>query len=101
MARSSSKEVGLRWETIIRKQRESGLTIARWCRENQVLASAFHYWKGKLCIQFPIDRRNFLELVDEKRTGIIIECANFRICVDSNFNSETLRQCLTLLRQIC
>ena len=97
MARVSSQEECLRWETIIRKQQISGLSIARWCRENKVLASTFHYWKGKRTLV----SNNFLELTDQKQRGIIIERGNFRISVESGFDSEVLRQCLALLREVC
>ena len=97
MPRLSSRTHQLRWEALIRKQQESGLSVARGCRENQIVPSTFHYWKGKLQL---LTRNNFLELAHEK-TPIAIECNHFRIRVEHGFDPDILKQCLVLLRQVC
>ena len=42
----SSKHEMLRsqWLQLINEQQESGLSIRRWCRENNVTASQYYYW---------------------------------------------------------
>ena len=40
---SPSPEKRLEWETKLRQQKESGLSVDRWCRENQVTSTAFYY----------------------------------------------------------
>jgi hypothetical protein len=37
-----------RWRTLVAEQRRSGLTIAAFCLDRQLAASAFHYWKREL-----------------------------------------------------
>jgi hypothetical protein len=45
---SPSAEKRLEWETKLRQQKESGLSVDRWCRENQVTSTSFYYWKERL-----------------------------------------------------
>ncbi len=33
------------WQRIIKEQKESGLSIREWCRENDVSHSKFYYWQ--------------------------------------------------------
>jgi hypothetical protein len=40
---SPSAEKRLEWETKLRQQKESGLSVDRWCRENQVTSTSFYY----------------------------------------------------------
>lgn len=37
-----------RWRALVAEQRRSGLTIAAFCLDRQLAASAFHYWKREL-----------------------------------------------------
>ena len=36
------------WRGVLERQRESGLSIRRFCREHQVSEASFHSWKRKL-----------------------------------------------------
>ena len=40
-------EKKIEWEEKIRQQRESGLSIERWCEQNQIATHVFHYWKTR------------------------------------------------------
>ena len=105
MAKSFSVEKKQLWKENILKQRESGLSVAAWCRENNFNTHTFGYWQGKL---FPkkLDSSSFTEIKDKndpknfviKGSGIIIECQGIHIRLDKQFDSSVLRQCLEVLR---
>jgi hypothetical protein len=85
------------WEEKFRRQKESGFSIDRWCRENQIPPHAFYYWKERLFPKSMIDSLSFTELSNAKTTGITIECRNLRIRLDRQFDPIVLGQCLSIL----
>jgi len=61
MSTRISTEKELEWKNLIEQQRQSGLPIEKWCRQNQVRSSTFYYWKDKF---FPkqLQKASFTEL---------------------------------------
>lgn len=55
------------WMNIIRERQDSGLTIARWCKENHVTPSNYYYWlkrvKQAACDSLPIKSSIACQLV--------------------------------------
>lgn len=99
MVKPLSEEQRREWAKKLRQQYESGLSVLKWCRENQVSLNAFYYWKHKLSAQF-IDRSSFTELVDTKATPLVLEYREIRIHLDKDFDPQTLKRCLKTLREI-
>lgn len=99
MFKPSSSEKIHAWEERILQQQTSGLSIDRWCRENQVAVCQFHYWKGKL---FPrqITHASFAELPHAKGVGLMVECNSIRIHLDSDFDALTLKRCLAIIKEV-
>jgi len=99
MPRSNLKTERLKWEDIIYQQKASGKSISAWCRENQILARSFFYWRAKF---FPkeINRDCFTELVENKNTDIKLEYLGISISLDENFNTEALKKCLKVLKEM-
>jgi hypothetical protein len=57
------------WEERIKNQNDSGLSIRRWCIEQQIEPRHYYYWKNRL---YPRNRKfTLLELKAEKETGVI------------------------------
>lgn len=98
MSKPPSPEKQHEWDEKFRKQRESGLSIDRWCRENQVQPHAYYYWKERLYPK-PL-RLSFAELSDARGTGIAIEHRNLRIHLDKHFDPSVLKRCLSVLMGI-
>jgi predicted methyltransferase len=98
MFKPSTPEKIRGWKEKIFQQQNSGLSIERWCKEKQVTVCQFHYWKSKL---FPkqINASSFTELVDTKNVGITIECDGLRIHLDPNFDTVTLKRCLSVIKE--
>ena len=86
------------WEEKIQEQKTSGFSIAKWCRDNQVVEHAFYYWKKRLLHQQKMSRDNFSELTltDPKGCTIDIECESVLI----HLKSPTLKQCLKILKEL-
>lgn len=95
-----SPEQKLDWAEKIRKQQESGLSIEKWCQQNQIPTHQFHYWKARLLPQSKVTRANFKEITAREGTGITLEYQAVRIHLDPNFEPSILKQCLTILKEV-
>lgn len=102
MPKPSSEEKKLEWKDKIRQQRESGLSIEEWCRQNQITSHIFHYWKNRLMPKAELSRSCFTELSEDQgqSTGVTMEYKGVRILIDRSFDPATLRSCLAALRGI-
>jgi len=98
MPKPYSEEIRSAWANKIKQQMDSGLSIARWCLLNEVAIHQFYYWKSKL---FPrqLNRNSFTEL-RESATGISVECKGLSVRIEKSFDSVTLKQFLSLLRDL-
>jgi len=72
MPKPLSAEERLEWGAKICQQQKSGLSICRWCRENQVAIGPFHYWKRHLQPKKELTRSSFTELSMDQDTGIAL-----------------------------
>ena len=87
------------WEQKIQKQQESGLSVSRWCQENQIPYNTFVYWKRRFVKVAPLERKSFVELQENSaKSGIHLECGGIRVNVEKGFDSSTLARCLQTLR---
>jgi hypothetical protein len=95
----ASKEVRERWKEKIQQQIASGLSIRRWCLNNQEDTHHFYYWKGRL---FPstLKRSSFKELPEKKSADLLLEYGKLRIHLDRDFDTATVKRLLTLLQEI-
>jgi hypothetical protein len=99
MPAQASAEKKQEWQNIILRQRQSGLSINRWCQENHIATSVFYYWQKKLFPKQPLSRSSFTELAEEKQTGFTIEYGDFQIHFDPQFDSSSLKRFLNTLRE--
>lgn len=101
MPKPISPEKKLEWQEKIRQQRESGLSIDRWCLQNHLPPHIFYYWKSRLFPKAPLTHSCFTELpAGNQGTGICIEYRGVRIHLDRDFDPSTLKSCLSTLRGI-
>lgn len=68
----TSEEKKLEWENLIEQQRQSGLSVDKWCLQNQIRPSTFQYWKDKL---FPkqLQKSSFAELNMKRPDAISLQ----------------------------
>lgn len=102
MYRQASEEIRLQWKENILKQRESGLSIASWCRQNNFADHTFYYWRDKF---FPKDlaRTDFCELSQQanapnKKIGFFLEYQGISIHLEKHFDHTVLKQCLKVIK---
>jgi hypothetical protein len=98
MPKPINPEKKLEWEEKIRQQRESGLSMDRWCRENQIPAHTFHYWRDRLFPKPPLTRACFKELPTKQENGIVLEYRGVCIHIEKSFDIATLKACLSALK---
>lgn len=101
MTKPFSEEQKQQWKENILKQQKSGLSIARWCRENNLAVHNYFYWRKKIIPKFPLTRSDFIELAEETSiTGITIEYKNIRVHIDKQFSASALKTCLEVIKEI-
>ena len=100
MVEPLSEEKRQEWRNQFQKQRESGLSIKQWCRENRITTQSFYYWRVRLFPKPPLSRSQFKEVVDLKDVGISIEYKGIHIHLEKHFDSMTLKKCLSVLMEI-
>jgi hypothetical protein len=105
MPRPLSEEKQQAWRESILRQRQSGLPITKWCRENNIEVHVFGYWQSKL---FPktSEKYSFTEIHDRKdlpahlkEAGISIQYNGMHIHLKRQFDPSTLKQCLKVLKE--
>ena len=75
MPKPLSSEKKLEWEEKIRKQKDSGFSIERWCNEHQIRPHTFHYWKERLSPKLLPSRLSF----DELSSAFVRDKKNYRM----------------------
>ena len=96
----ASPEQRLEWEMRIRSQKESGLSVEKWCHQNQIPYHRFCYWKDRLFPKPQLSRSSFTELTQTNVSGICIEYQGLRIHLDRNFDPLILKKCLAVFKEI-
>lgn len=89
-------EKQLEWKEKIGQQQESGLSIEKWCFQNQIRPHTFHYWKEKFFPK-PLNRSSFAEVSLKRDTALTIECRGLRLRIDKECDSLLRKQILLVL----
>ncbi len=106
MSQPFSEEQKQQWREKIISQKNSGISIAAWCRQNEIADHLFYYWKRKLFPEPAITLSSFTEVpfekegqcLETKNSGIKIEYGEIHIHLDKCFDSPTLKRCLSVLK---
>lgn len=94
------------WKERVLDQRQSGLSIAVWCRQNNFTPHTFYYWRDRLFPKPPIHRTDFKEISELQNTnpqdyksGICLRYQEFCVYLDQGFDVGALKQCLKALKE--
>ncbi len=99
MPKPISDDLKQQWKENILEQRQSQLSIASWCRQNDVTVHTFYYWQSRLFPKPLLDRSAFLEAAEEdKSVGITLECQGVNLYIKEHFNPSVLKKCLEVLK---
>lgn len=107
MPKAFPESISNQWKERVKNQRESGLTIAAWCRQNNFTSHTFYYWRDKFSPKATIKRENFKEIAERQivdnenhQSGVCVQYQEFCIHLDQGFNMATLKQCLRALKEL-
>lgn len=107
MTTNTNRNNDLIWNQRIQACSASNLSINRWCRENSVKASAYHYWLKKLGHQSASMETEWAEVklkhstISDSLQPIKLHFHDFTIEIPPEFNKESLAEVLSALRSVC
>ena len=99
------------WEQRINDRNNSGLTIEKWCKENNISRHKYNYWNHK------IKEKNNHEVTFAEVTPIILDVErsevnvcksddfqlffnNIQVTIPSNFNKSSLADLMEILQNL-
>lgn len=111
--RSTAEDLQL-WETRINERIKSGMTVAQWCKENEVSKNKYHYWKTRInkiheankevtfaeVSQSNLNHENIVSDPSSVDDKFHIVFKNMQIVVPSNFNQSTLEALMKVLKEL-
>ena len=86
------------WTEKLADWRNSGLSIAAWCRQNGAGYHQFLYWRKRLAVQKPDGAGRFVALRVSQPT-LRLECSGMMIHIEHGFDRALLLDLLTVLKQ--
>jgi hypothetical protein len=96
---ASREEKDNLWEQRLQGWKDSSLSAAKWCREQNISYATFCYWKSKL--QTPVQEGViFEELKEPSTTAIELRWGEARLYLSEDFDIATLEKCLIVLRRV-
>jgi hypothetical protein len=110
--RSTAKDQ-LLWEQRINERTKSGMSVSKWCKDNEISKGTYHYWNHKLSIkQKPDNEMSFAEITPilstveedilnpDKSNDFHISFKNIQVTVPSNFNQTSLAGLMKVLNEL-
>lgn len=87
------------WSARISSWRNSGKSIAAWCRDNGIGYDQFQYWLNKLERPAKLQKNNgnFVAL-KVASNPILVECNGSYLHLSSGFDPVLLREVISVLR---
>lgn len=107
MPKPVSAEIKNQWKENIIQQRESGLSIASWCRTNKIDVHVFYYWRNKFFPKESLNRTSFTKIpIGNKvnssiqgKSKIMIDYQSVRFTLDPKSEASVLKQLLAELKE--
>lgn len=84
------------WTHKIAAWRESGLSIAEWCRQHNEVYCRFLYWRKRLESQH---EGRFVELTVQP-SGLSLCCNGTTLQIERGFDSDLLRDVLAVVKTV-
>lgn len=93
------EEKKLEWKNLIEQQRQSGLSIEKWCRQNQIVPHTFHYWKDKLFPR-PLQKSSFTELNMKRSDAVALQARGLYVRMGSDCDPLLRKQLFALFASL-
>ena len=100
------KEIKLaEWSEMVRRKNESGLTVSEWCRQNGVNQKTYYYRLKRIrqAVCNELEKHDIVPVepfkdIRQESEKIEISVGDVKITLPENFNEETLRRLLGVLK---
>ena len=101
-----------KWRGHIEECRQSGLSIKKWCQQNGLRDTAYHYWvrRFRFLDQDESGENKFAEVFlpphshntgsTHKAAKLTLSFENFTIGIEDNFNPLTLAELVKVLKKL-
>ena len=99
MPRPSSEDKKLEWKNLIEQQHQSGLSVEKWCLQNQIRPFTFRYWKEKLFLK-PLQKSSFTELNMKKSDAISLQARGLYVRMGSDCDPHLRKQLFSLFAEV-
>ncbi|MBU3187953.1 IS66 family insertion sequence element accessory protein TnpA [Clostridium estertheticum] len=110
--RSTAKDQ-LLWEQIINERTKSGMSVSKWCKDNEISKGKYHYWNHKISQKQNLNNEmTFAEitpilsnadqaiLTSDKLDDFQIFFKSIQIIIPSNFNQTSLAGLMKVLNEL-
>ncbi len=98
MPKPTSEEKKLEWKNLIEQQRQSGLSVEKWCLQNQIRPHTFLYWKEKLFLK-PLQKTSFAELNMKRPDAISLQARGLYVRMGSDCDPHLRKQLFALFTE--
>jgi hypothetical protein len=99
MSSPASEEKKLEWKNLIEQQRQSGLSVEKWCLREQVRPYTFRYWKEKL-FQKPLQKSSFAELNMKRPDAISLQARGLYVRLGPDCDPNLRKQLFALFAEV-
>ena len=95
----TSEEKKLEWKNLIEQQRQSGVSVDKWCQQFQIRSSTFQYWKDKL---FPrqLQKSSFAELNMKRPDAISLQGRGIYVRMGGDCDPHLRKQLFALFAEL-
>ena len=99
MPKSKSEDQRLEWKHLIEEQRQSGLSIEKWCKQKQIRSHIFYYWKDRL---FPksLQKTSFTELNMKRPDAVSLQARGIYIRIGIDCDLHLRKQLFSLFSEV-
>lgn len=98
MPNPSSENNQIEWKNRIEEQRQSGLSINKWCQQNQIPPTSFHYWKEKFSPK-QLQKSSFAELSIKRADAISLQARGLHVRIGSDCDPILRKQLFVLFAE--
>lgn len=101
------------WEQRINERAQSGMSVAQWCKNNEISKNKYHYWNHKISKKQESDSEiTFAEITPilsnaeevmsnpAKPDDFQIFFKNIQVTIPSNFNQTSLAGLMKVLQEL-
>ena len=98
------------WQMVIETRKESGLSVAAFCKKEDISEAAFYYWRKKLAVANSKQNKQgsrsssaFIEVAMPKNNPVVLELvlsSGNTLRIGFGVDTKTLSNVLSVLRQV-